>query len=76
MIDTAAAKTRLGVRRGARCCSPSAFCLLERASRRRIRAIPAIAAQRPEVLYVVLGATHPHLVAREGEGLFATRFKL
>jgi glycosyltransferase involved in cell wall biosynthesis len=32
-----------------------------------IRAMPAIAAARPEALYVVLGATHPHLVAREGE---------
>jgi glycosyltransferase involved in cell wall biosynthesis len=32
-----------------------------------IRAMPAIAAAHPETLYVVLGATHPHLVAREGE---------
>ncbi len=32
-----------------------------------IRALPAIAARHPEVLYVVLGATHPNLVAREGE---------
>lgn len=32
-----------------------------------IRALPAIAAAHPEILYVVLGATHPHLVAREGE---------
>ncbi|WP_294391810.1 glycosyltransferase family 4 protein [uncultured Sphingomonas sp.] len=32
-----------------------------------IRAMPAIAAAHPEALYVVLGATHPHLVAREGE---------
>ncbi|WP_243395784.1 glycosyltransferase family 4 protein [Sphingomonas oleivorans] len=32
-----------------------------------IRAMPAIAAAHPDVLYVVLGATHPHLVAREGE---------
>lgn len=33
-----------------------------------IRAMPAIVAGHPDVLYVVLGATHPHLVAREGEG--------
>ncbi len=33
-----------------------------------IRALPAIAAAHPDLLYVVLGATHPHLVAREGEG--------
>ena len=32
-----------------------------------IRALPALAADRPDLLYVVLGATHPHLVAREGE---------
>ncbi|MGE3302839.1 MAG: glycosyltransferase [Hyphomonadaceae bacterium] len=32
-----------------------------------IRALPAIAARHRKALYVVLGATHPHLVAREGE---------
>ncbi|MFZ5669473.1 MAG: glycosyltransferase [Pseudomonadota bacterium] len=32
-----------------------------------IRALPAIVAARPEALYVVLGATHPRLAAREGE---------
>lgn len=32
-----------------------------------IQALPAIVARHPEVVYVVLGATHPHLVAREGE---------
>jgi glycosyltransferase involved in cell wall biosynthesis len=32
-----------------------------------IRALPAIVAARPTALYVVLGSTHPHLVAREGE---------
>ena len=32
-----------------------------------IRAMPAISAAYPDVLYVVLGATHPHLVAHEGE---------
>ncbi|KRB86412.1 glycosyl transferase family 1 [Sphingomonas sp. Root710] len=32
-----------------------------------IRALPAITAQHPDALYVVLGATHPHLVARDGE---------
>ena len=32
-----------------------------------IRALPAIAAVRPNVLYAVLGATHPHLIAHEGE---------
>jgi glycosyltransferase involved in cell wall biosynthesis len=32
-----------------------------------IEAMPAIVAARPEALYVVLGATHPNLVANEGE---------
>ncbi|MFS0736232.1 glycosyltransferase family 4 protein [Sphingomonas sp. 1P06PA] len=32
-----------------------------------IRALTAIVADDPTVLYVVLGATHPHLVAHEGE---------
>lgn len=32
-----------------------------------IRAMPAIVEAHPDALYVVLGATHPHLVAAEGE---------
>ena len=32
-----------------------------------IRALPTIVQTRPDVLYVVLGATHPSLVAHEGE---------
>jgi len=32
-----------------------------------IRAMPEIVARHPDALYVVLGATHPHLVAHEGE---------
>jgi hypothetical protein len=32
-----------------------------------IEALPRIVADHPDVLYVVLGTTHPHLVAREGE---------
>jgi glycosyltransferase involved in cell wall biosynthesis len=32
-----------------------------------IRALPRITRERPDALYVVLGATHPSLVAREGE---------
>jgi len=32
-----------------------------------IAAMPAITAARPDALYVVLGATHPNLIAHEGE---------
>ncbi|HEX8311775.1 MAG TPA: glycosyltransferase family 4 protein, partial [Chthoniobacteraceae bacterium] len=32
-----------------------------------IEALPAILKRHPEVVYIVLGATHPNLVAREGE---------
>ena len=32
-----------------------------------IAALPAIVAQHPEVVYLVLGATHPHVVRNEGE---------
>ncbi|MES2753684.1 MAG: glycosyltransferase family 4 protein [Pseudomonadota bacterium] len=32
-----------------------------------IAALPAVAANHPDLLYVVLGATHPHLIAHEGE---------
>jgi glycosyltransferase involved in cell wall biosynthesis len=32
-----------------------------------IAALPAIVARVPDALYVVLGATHPHLIAQEGE---------
>lgn len=32
-----------------------------------IEAMPAILAEHPDSVYVIAGATHPHLVAREGE---------
>ena len=32
-----------------------------------IEALPEIVKRHPEVIYLILGATHPHLVAREGE---------
>lgn len=33
-----------------------------------IAALPAIAARHPEVVYLVVGATHPHVRAHSGEG--------
>jgi len=32
-----------------------------------IEAMPAIVKRHPNVIYLILGATHPHLLAREGE---------
>ena len=32
-----------------------------------IDALPAIAAAHPDIVYVILGATHPHVVERDGE---------
>lgn len=32
-----------------------------------IEALPSLVASHPDLIYVVLGATHPHLLAREGE---------
>ena len=31
-----------------------------------LRALPAIVAQHPDVLYIILGATHPHVLRHEG----------
>jgi glycosyltransferase involved in cell wall biosynthesis len=41
-----------------------------------IRAMPAITQVHPDALYVVLGATHPHLVAHEGEAYRERLFAL
>jgi len=32
-----------------------------------IRALPSVVARVPETVYLIVGATHPHLIAREGE---------
>ena len=32
-----------------------------------INALPAILAKHPNVVYIILGATHPHVIQREGE---------
>lgn len=32
-----------------------------------IRALPGLVRRHPDLTYVILGATHPHLIAREGE---------
>ena len=74
LVDTAAPKARLGL--GGREVMLT-FGLLSpgKGLESMIRALPDIVRARPEALYVILGATHPHLIAREGEayreGLFA-----
>ena len=66
MIDTAAAKARLGFA-GREVLFTFGLLSPNKGIETAIKAMPAIAAVCPDVLYVVLGATHPHLVAREGE---------
>ena len=41
-----------------------------------IRALPSIVAQFPNVVYMVLGATHPHLLRHEGEAYRASLVQL
>jgi glycosyltransferase involved in cell wall biosynthesis len=66
MIDTASAKARLGFA-GREVLFTFGLLSPNKGIEAAIKAMPAIAAVRPDVLYVVLGATHPHLVSREGE---------
>ena len=40
-----------------------------------IEGLPQVVARHPDMLYVVVGATHPHLVAREGEA-YRDRLKM
>jgi glycosyltransferase involved in cell wall biosynthesis len=66
LSDTAPAKARLGFA-GREVLFTFGLLSPGKGIETAIRAIPKIAAARPDILYVVLGATHPHLVAREGE---------
>ena len=53
--------------RAARCCSPSACSAQARASNTGSRPCRKSSGAIPDVVYLVLGATHPHLLAQEGE---------
>ncbi len=73
LTGTAAAKARLGLA-GHEVMLTFGLLSPGKGLETMIRALPAIVAARPDALYVILGATHPHLIAREGEayreGLF------
>ena len=66
LLDTAADKARLGFS-GRQVLFTFGLLSPGKGIENAIRAMPAIAAADPSALYVVLGATHPHLVAKEGE---------
>jgi glycosyltransferase involved in cell wall biosynthesis len=66
LTDTAGAKVKLGFA-GREVLFTFGLLSPNKGIETAIRAMPKIAAEHPEALYVVLGATHPHLLAREGE---------
>lgn len=73
LVDTADAKARLGLD-GHEVMLTFGLLSPGKGLESMIRALPEIIKARSTALYVILGATHPHLVAREGEayreGLF------
>jgi glycosyltransferase involved in cell wall biosynthesis len=64
--DPAAAKERLGLA-GADVLLTFGLLSPSKGIEHVIEALPAIVARHPRVVYVVLGATHPHLVRADGE---------
>ena len=66
MTDTAPAKARLGFA-GRQVLFTFGLLSPGKGIETAIRAMPAIAKAHPDALYVVLGATHPQLIAKEGE---------
>jgi len=66
LIDTVAAKARFGFE-GREVLFTFGLLSPNKGIETAIRAMPAIVKVHPKALYVVLGATHPHLVAQQGE---------
>ncbi len=66
LLDTAAFKDRFGFG-GRRTILTFGLLSPNKGIETMIEAMPRIVAADPRALYVILGATHPHLVAREGE---------
>lgn len=73
LVDTAGPKARLGLD-GHEVMLTFGLLSPGKGLETMIQALPEIVKARPNALYVILGATHPHLIAREGEayreGLF------
>lgn len=66
LIDTAAMKPKFGLQ-GRDVMLTFGLLSPGKGIEEAIRALPRVVAARPNALYLILGATHPHLVAREGE---------
>ncbi|MEJ0061428.1 MAG: glycosyltransferase [Terricaulis sp.] len=66
LVDTAAFKPRFGLE-GREVLLTFGLLSPNKGLENVIRALPRIVKERPDALYVVLGATHPTLVARDGE---------
>ena len=66
LVDTAEPKARLGLA-GREMLLTFGLLSPGKGLEVMIRALPRIVAARPDALYVILGATHPHLIAHEGE---------
>lgn len=66
LIDTAAMKPRFGFE-GREVLLTFGLLAPNKGIETMIAAMPAIVAAHPQALYVVLGATHPNLIAHEGE---------
>lgn len=66
LVDTAPAKAQFGVE-GRKVLLTFGLIGPGKGIEHVIEALPKIIQRHPEVVYIVLGATHPHLLAREGE---------
>ncbi|MBK8091607.1 MAG: glycosyltransferase family 4 protein [Verrucomicrobiaceae bacterium] len=66
LVDSAAAKEQFGVE-GRKVLLTFGLIGPGKGIEHAIEALPHIIQKHPEVVYIILGATHPHLLAHEGE---------
>lgn len=66
LVDTDAFKPRFGLE-GRKVLLTMGLLSPNKGIEHAIRALPALVGGHPDLTYVILGATHPHLVAHEGE---------